>query len=48
MMNAEVITDTFTGGTNGFGVGSTVVGAMHNSLVEKAILIATILRLKHW
>lgn len=41
MMNAEVITDTFTGGTNGFGEGSTVVGAMHKtSIVEKAILIA--------
>ena len=41
MMNAEVITDTFTGGTNGFGVGSTVVGAMHKtSIVEKAVLIA--------
>ncbi len=41
MMNAEVITDTFTDGTNGFGEGSTVVGAMHKtSIVEKPILIA--------
>lgn len=41
MMNAEVITDTFTDGTNGFGTGSTVVGAMHKpSIVEKAIMIA--------
>ena len=30
----------FTGGTNGFGVGSTVVGIHKTSIVEKAILIA--------
>lgn len=41
MMNAEIVADTFTGGTNGFGTGSTVVGAMHRTaVVEKAILIA--------
>ena len=39
MMNAEVITDTFTG-ANGFSVGSTVIGAMHKSTVtQRPIMI---------
>ena len=39
MMNAEVVTDTFTVG-GAFAVGSTVTGAMHTStIVEKPIMI---------
>ena len=41
MMNAEVVTDTFVDGSNGFGTESTVVGTMHKTtIVEKPILIA--------